>query len=147
MFSVAVAAKDIPAASCLTFRPKRSDRGHSWQPRACFTWKKFICEFPNNAHDKEDAEDAEQSDFVSAPVCITLDDNNQSGDDSSEIVTNGNPSSVMKPTNCFRFIRSQRNRNDSRQFCQDSLNATLANFSDLMQNESAVVDKLEVLFW
>ena len=142
--------KDIPAASCLTFRPKRTDRGHSWLPRACFMWKRFICEFPNKRDDadsEEDTEDAEQSDFVSAPVCINSDDNNQNGDDSNDMGSNGNALSVMNTTNCFRFIRSQRNRNNSCKFCQDSLNATLANFLDLMKNESAVVDKLEVSFW
>ena len=110
-------------------------------------WKRFICEFPNKRDDadsEEDTEDAEQSDFVSAPVCINSDDNNPNGNDSSDMGSNGNALSVMNTTNCFRFIRSQRNRNDSRQFCQDSFNASLAKFSAMMTNEGVIIDKLKV---
>ena len=105
-----------------------------------------MCEFPNTANKGGHADDkrghtqgdAEEYDFVSAPVCA--DSMDQSGDASNDT---SSPSSVT--TNCFRFVQSQRSHNDSHQFCQESFNASLANFLALMQNESLIIDKMEVI--
>ena len=105
-----------------------------------------MCEFPNTANKGGHADDkrghtrgdGEEYDFVSAPVCV--DSMEQSGDASNDT---SSPSSVT--TNCFRFVQSQRSHNDSRQFCQDLFNASLANFLALMQNESLIIDKMEVI--
>ena len=145
---------------CLTFRWQRTNRGNSWMAEKCFIWKKFVCEFENNIDGKmgNATEDEEGTDFVSAPVCVvSVDPPDQSqqsglwswtfeGGLSSIESSTETPAAPNKQTDCFRFIRSQRNRNDSRQFCQDSFNASLANFSALLKNESLIIDKLEVKF-